>query len=116
MASIDGAVYPHGDAASYNDNGMSLSQPVVGAALSVLSTGTSSSSPVAVPQGAMPAPAGYSSSELVMDDAFSNLNNWNTFYGPGTRWNNEGNLPSPYSGGNQPDSNDLAFYGPPRTC
>ena len=28
------------------------------------------------------------------------------------RWNNLGNLPSPYSGGNQPDSNDMAFYSP----
>jgi hypothetical protein len=107
-AATDGAVYPHGDAASFGANGMSLSEPVVGAALSILSSPSSSS----VPQGSMAAPAGFSASDKVLDDQFANLDNWNTYYGPGTRWNNEGNLPSPYSGGNQPDSNDMAFYSP----
>ena len=109
-AATDGAVYPHGDAASFGANGMSLAQPVVGAALSVLSTGQGSSPGSA--QGQMAAPAGYSAGDMVLDDQFANLDNWNTYYGPGTRWNNEGNLPSPYSGGNQPNSNDMAFYSP----
>ena len=62
--------------------------------------------------GEMAAPAGFSASDMVLDDQFANLDNWNTYYGPGTRWNNLGNLPSPYSGGNQPDSNDMAYYSP----
>ena len=60
-------------------NGMSLTEPVVGAALSILSSPSSSS----VPQGSMAAPAGFSASDKVLDDQFANLDNWNTYYGPG---------------------------------
>jgi beta-glucanase (GH16 family) len=63
-----------------------------------------------VPPSGMPAPPGFKT--LVLDDTFANLANWNEFYGPGVRWDNRGNLPAPYSGGNQPGSNDVAFYGP----
>ena len=62
--------------------------------------------------GQMAAPAGYSAGDMVLDDQFANLDNWNTYYGPGTPWQNRGALPSPYSGGNQPNSNDMAFYSP----
>ena len=64
------------------------------------------------PSGEMAPPAGYSASQEVLEDQFANLNNWNTYYGPGTPWQNRGKLPSPYSGGNQPNSNDLAYYSP----
>ena len=101
-AASNGAVYPHGDATSFGATGMWLAKPVVGSALSILSFGIHS----------MAAPAGYSAGEKVLDDQFANLDNWNTYYGPGTRWNNLGNLPSPYSGSNQPNSNDMAFYSP----
>ena len=47
---------------------------------------------------------------MVLDDQFANLDNWNTYYGPGTQWNNKGDLPSGYTGGNQPDSNDECVY------
>ena len=62
------------------------------------------------PPSGMPAPPGYKT--LVWDDTFANLNNWNTFYGPGVRWDNHGALPVPYSGGNMPGSNDIAVYSP----
>ena len=81
---------------------------------STTTTTTTTTDPPATPSssGEMAAPAGFSASDMVLDDQFANLDNWNTYYGPGTRWNNLGNLPSPYSGGNQPDSNDMAFYSP----
>ncbi len=101
-AATDGAVYPHGDAVSFGATGMSLVKPVVGSALSILSSSL----------GHMTPPPGYSASQEVLDDQFANLDNWNTFYGPGTRWNNLGNLPSPYSGFNQPNSYDMAYYSP----
>jgi hypothetical protein len=77
-------------------------------------TTTTTTDPPAAPNssGEMAAPAGYSASNMVLDDQFANLNNWNTYYGPGTPWQNRGDLPSPYSGGNQPDSNDMAYYSP----
>ena len=103
-AAVNGAVYSHGDAVPFAATGMSLVKPVVGSALSILS--------FSLAHSVMTAPAGYSATSKVLDDQFSNLNNWNTYYGPGTRWNNENNLPSPYSGSNEPDSDDMAFYSP----
>ena len=64
------------------------------------------------PSGEMAPPAGYSASQEVLEDQFANLSNWNTYFGPGTPWQNKGRLPSPYSGGNQPDDNDMAYYSP----
>ena len=66
--------------------------------------------PPTPPSGGMPAPPGFTTK--VLDDAFVNLNNWNTFYGPGVRWDNHGQLPAPYSGGNMPGANDVALYSP----
>ena len=73
---------------------------------------TTTTDPPAAPSssGEMAAPAGYSASDMVLDDQFANLDNWNTYYGPGTQWNNKGDLPSGYTGGNQPDSNDECVY------
>ena len=65
--------------------------------------------------GSMTAPSGYTSSQITLDDQFTgtslNTNNWNTFYGPGTRWDDLGSLASPYSGGNGA-GNDVAVYNP----
>jgi hypothetical protein len=66
--------------------------------------------PPTPPSGGMTAPPGFT--HLVLDDTFANLNNWNTFYGPGVRWDNHGALPAPYSGGNMPGANDAALYSP----
>ena len=71
-------------------NGMSLAQPVVGAALSVLSSGSGSGS--SSPQGQMAAPAGYTSSQMTLDDTFSGgsvrSSNSNSEVDPGTVWDN----------------------------
>jgi hypothetical protein len=108
-AATDGAVYPHGDAASFGANGMSLAQPVVGAALSVLSSGSGSGS--SSPQGQMAAPAGYTSSQMTLDDTFSggsvNSSNWNTEVDPGTVWDNA-DFGSGYSTGGK--TNEAAYF------
>ena len=109
-AATDGAVYPHGDAASFGANGMSLAQPVVGAALSVLSSGSGSGS--SSPQGQMAAPAGYTASQMTLDDTFAgtsvNSSDWNTEVAPGSNWNDE-DLPS---GDSSAGSNQAAYWAP----
>jgi hypothetical protein len=65
----------------------------------------------------MPPPAGFTASRLIFDDQFTgttlNTSKWVTYLGAqGSRWNNEGALPSPYSGPNTPVSNEIAMFGP----
>jgi beta-glucanase (GH16 family) len=64
----------------------------------------------------MPAPAGYSASQLIFDDTFAgtslNASHWVTYMGAqGIVWNDEGHLPLPYSGPNQ-GGTDLEMYAP----
>ena len=88
-AATDGAVYPHGDAASFGANGMSLAQPVVGARAVGPELWLW---PVLTPASEMESLAGYTSSQMTMDDTFSggsvNSSNWNTEVDPGTVWDN----------------------------
>ncbi len=70
-----------------------------------------------VPSGGMSAPAGYTAQQKIFDDQFSgtslDTSKWVTYLGAeGGRWNNEGNLPSPYSGPNTPITNEAAMFGP----
>jgi hypothetical protein len=71
-------------------------------------TGTTSLSP----------PAGYTTSQLIFDDQFSNstlnTNNWNPWIGNDQygRWSDKGNLPSPYSGMNEPGAYQIMYYDP----
>jgi fructose-specific component phosphotransferase system IIB-like protein len=78
-------------------------------------TTTTTTTPITT-SGAMAPPTGYSSSQLTFDDQFANLDNWNTFLGPGTRWDDEGALPAPYSAYNeqigQEATEDEALYSP----
>jgi glycosyl hydrolase family 16 len=82
------------------------------------SSGTTTTVPAAAPQaGAMSVPAGYASSQLIFDDQFSgtslDTSKWTTYLGAqGQRWNNNGNLPAPYSGPNTPVTNESAMFGP----
>jgi hypothetical protein len=66
--------------------------------------------------GTMPPPAGYTAAQRIFEDEFAgtalDLSKWNTFYGPGVRWDNRGALPAPYSGGNTPLTTDVALYNP----
>jgi hypothetical protein len=109
-AATDGAVYPHGDAASFGADGMALPQPVVGAALSVLSTGSASAAPS--PQGQMAPPTGYTATQMTFDDTFSgsslNTSNWTPELAPGSVWNDE-SLPS---GDSSAGSNQAAYWAP----
>ncbi len=65
-------------------------------------------------------PPGYTSQQLIFDDRFSGAvldrSKWSTYIGAeGVRWNDNGVLPFPYSGGTttaQGEANDLAMYGP----
>jgi hypothetical protein len=66
---------------------------------------------------ALTAPGGYSSNQLILDDNFSgttlNSNTWVTYLGAsGIRWNNNGALPSPYSGQNTPVTTEAGMFGP----
>lgn len=65
----------------------------------------------------MPPPAGFTASQMIFDDQFTgtalDTSNWVTYLGAqGSRWNNEGALPSPYSGPNTPATNEIAMFGP----
>ncbi len=64
----------------------------------------------------MPPPSGYTAQQRIFDDQFSGtvLNpwHWNTYLGAeGIRWNADGVLPFPYSGGDA-GHEDLEMYGP----
>ena len=103
-AAINGAVYAHGDAVPFAAPGMSLVKPVVGSALSILSSSLAHS--------VMTPPAGYSAAQMTFDDTFSggsvNGSNWNTEVAPGANWNDE-NLPS---GDSSAGSNQAAYWAP----
>ena len=73
-------------------------------------TTTSTTTTTTAPSSQMSPPSGFTSSEKVLEDTFANLNNWNTFYGPGTPWNDRGDLTNGVTGGNQPGSLDQCFY------
>jgi glycosyl hydrolase family 16 len=81
---------------------------------------TTTTTPVTPPAGAggaLGAPPGYSASQMIFDDQFSgtslDTSKWDTYLGAeGQRWNNEGALPSPYSGPNTPLSDEGAMFGP----
>jgi hypothetical protein len=66
---------------------------------------------------AMSVPAGYTTQQMIFDDQFSgttlDATKWSAFLGAqGNVWNNNGNLPPPYSGPNTPTTENAAMYGP----
>jgi glycosyl hydrolase family 16 len=65
----------------------------------------------------MAAPAGYTAQQMIFDDQFSgttlDATKWSSFLGAqGGAWNDNGNLPAPYSGPNTPITEDAAMFGP----
>ena len=65
----------------------------------------------------MSTPAGYTAQQMIFDDQFSgttlDATKWSAFLGAqGTAWNDNGNLPAPYSGPNTPITENAAMYGP----
>jgi hypothetical protein len=80
-------------------------------------TTTTSTTTTTVPSVGLSAPAGYTTQQKIFDDQFSgnrlDTSKWVTYLGAeGGRWNNMGNLPSPYSGPNLPITNEAAMFGP----
>jgi hypothetical protein len=67
----------------------------------------------------LPPPSGYDSNELLFEDLFNtsslDTTKWNPWVGDDTygRWGDEGDLPSPYSGGNTPASSYQLHYTDP---
>ena len=66
---------------------------------------------------AISVPAGYTTQQMIFDDQFSgttlDATKWSAFLGAqGNAWNNNGNLPPPYSGPNTPTTENAAMYGP----
>lgn len=69
----------------------------------------------ATSNGQLTAPAGYSTK--LLEDQFTGTtldsSKWVTYMGDrGIRWDNQGALPSPYSGANQPGSSGVALFAP----
>ena len=68
--------------------------------------------------GGIPPPRGYTSQQMIFDDRFSgtslDTSKWTTSLGAqGIVWDNNGHLPSPYSGPNTPDHHrQSAMFGP----
>jgi uncharacterized repeat protein (TIGR02543 family) len=64
----------------------------------------------------MTPPEGYSASQMILDDQFSGTSldsDWSPQLGDeDSTWNNNGALPSPYSGPNTPLTNEEAMFGP----
>ncbi len=71
----------------------------------------------AASSGVMPPPASYTSQQLIFDDQFSGTtldsSKWVTYLGAeGKRWDDNGNVPAPYSGPNTPITYEAAMFGP----
>ena len=129
LATSAGGVLAYGDAALDGATGtLDLNKPIVGVAVrrplaaraSPLTTTTTTTTPT-LPSGGMPTPVGYTSSQLILDEWFTgtslDTNNWVTYLGSsGAVWNDDGDLPLPYSGptsmANGGTGFNEAMYGP----
>jgi beta-glucanase (GH16 family) len=65
----------------------------------------------------MTVPSGYARSQLIFDDRFAgtslDTSKWNEYIGAeGQRWDNNGELPFPFSGPNTPVTDEAAMFGP----
>jgi hypothetical protein len=127
LMTSDGGVLAYGDAALDGATGtLDLNKPIVGVAVrrplaaraSPLTTTTTTPT---LPSGGMPTPVGYTSSQLILDERFTgtslDTNNWVTYLGSsGAVWNDDGDLPLPYSGptsmANGGTGFNEAMYGP----
>ncbi len=115
LVASDGGIFTYGDAAYYGSaGGSALTQDVVGMAATPDGKGYW----LVASNGEMPAPPGYTAQQLIFDDQFSGTSldttKWNTFLGDqGLVWNDNGNLPAPYSGPNVPGAGSEAqMFGP----
>jgi hypothetical protein len=95
--------------------GTTTTQPAPAPTTTTSTPAPTSSAPA--PAGAMAAPAGYGAGQMIFDDQFQgtslDTSKWTTYLGAeGQRWDNKGNLPSPYSGPNTPVTDEGAMFSP----
>ena len=112
LGAAGGGPFTFGDASSYGSAGVSLNRPIVGMAATPDGRGYW----LVASDAGMSPPPGYTSQQLIFDDHFSGTSldttEWNTFMGAqGGVWNDNGGLPSPYSGPDVP-GNEAAMFGP----
>ncbi len=142
LVASDGGIFNYGDAAFFGSTGgMPLNRPIVGMAATPDgrgywlvasdggifnyggistegSTATLPTTTTTTTTTTLSPPAGYTSKQLIFDDQFSGTSldttKWNTFMGSqGIVWNDDGNLPPPYSGPNVPTNlTEQAMFGP----
>ena len=114
LVASDGGVFTYGDAAYYGSTGgLALNQNVVAMAATPDGQGYW----LVASEGGMPAPAGYTTQQMIFDDQFSgsslDTTKWNTYLGAqGIVWNDYGSLPAPYSGPNAPITDEAAMFAP----
>ena len=114
LVASDGGIFTYGDAAYYGSaGGLGLNQNVVGMAATPDGRGYW----LVASEGGLPAPAGYTTQQMIFDDQFSgttlDTTKWNTYLGAqGIVWNDNGSLPAPYSGPNAPISDEAAMFAP----
>ena len=120
LVASDGGVFTYGDATfDGSPGGTPLNKPIVGLAPAAGSPPlrVASQAPEPATTGMTP-PLGYASSQMIFDDNFAgtslNTSKWVTYLGSsGAVWNNNGALPSPYSGPTLPGAgNESAMFSP----
>jgi len=121
LVASDGGLFSYGDAGFYGSHGSAtLNAPIVGIAAAldkpVLNTIPGPATP-SLPT-TMPPPTGYANQQMIFEDNFKgtalNATKWVTYLGSsGAVWNNNGNLPSPFSGPTIPGAgNEAAMFSP----
>ena len=120
LVGSDGGIFAYGDATfEGSPGGTALNKPIVGMApASSPSVSEVARSGCPVGDDAMAPPLGYTHNQMIFDDAFPgtslDTSKWVTYLGSsGAIWNNNGVLPSPYSGPTLPGAgNESAMFGP----
>ena len=126
LVAADGGIFTYGDAAfDGSTGGTTLNKPIVGMAATpdgrgywlVASDGGIFTYGGISTDAGMPPPLGYTSRQMIFDDQFLGTSldttKWNTFIGAqGIVWNNNGNLPLPYSAPNASNTFESAMFGP----
>jgi fibronectin type III domain protein len=86
-------------------------------ATNTIGTGSASNELSASPiSGGMNAPSGFTTANQIFEDNFSGTSidstKWTVGIGQSSLWQNNGNLPNPYSGANMPGAASVALYNP----
>jgi beta-glucanase (GH16 family) len=119
LVASDGGIFAYGDAPfEGSPGGTPLNKPIVGMAAVLLGRSGAQIARRAPASSAMSPPPGYTNNQMIFDDAFAgtslDTSKWVTYLGSsGAVWNNNGVLPTPYSGPTLPGAgNESAMFGP----